>query len=807
MIFGEDGDDKIVGGTGNDSLYGGAGADEINGGAGNDEIYGDFAPEDGEDADSAAAVDHPQSTSWNDTLRGGSGDDTIYGGQGNDLIFGGAGNDVVFGGSGNDSIYGGSDSDTLFGNTGDDVVAGGTGDDFVYGNEGADRVYGGSGYDEMWGDFRPGTDADSAASENPDSAHWSDILRGGAGRDTMHGGQGHDTVSGGDDDDTVFGNSGDDVVGGGAGNDLVYGNEGADRVVGDSGDDQMWGDFRPGTTADVEAAEHPDSAHWHDVMRGGTGGDTMFGGQGDDTIAGGDDDDSVFGNIGDDAVLGGAGDDLVYGNEGADRVFGGSGDDQMWGDFRPGSDTDREATEDPASADWHDHMSGGAGADTMFGGQGNDQLSGGDDNDELSGGTGNDRLRGGAGNDLLIGGAAEDTLLGAAGDDTLQAGINADFSNGGAGNDTVDFSDIPVSVFVDLEGLDSSFGDPSKEVFYEVPGVATIFEDLVSIENVTGSNSADEIRGDAGDNILKGLGGNDELEGRAGEDQVFGGSGNDTLVWRHGDGADLLDGGTDDNTAAAAAVDIATGDTLDLSGLDPDGVTSVFVDLDINTAGVFTPPGNVSSEDGVLRVTDANGVTTEVTLADVENIIGSAANETLFGNNENNVILAGAGDDRIHPFASVLPTLGGDHIDGGEGSDTLLLNGSPVSQTIDLATGTAGDTNPGSGGPLVNVTFTNIENAEGATFAGDRMFGNAGDNILKGNGGDDYLEGRGGNDHLDGGVGDDNLDFTALGLTAADFSVTQQGVDTVVTVDTTGETVTLLGVNISDFDFANDALL
>ena len=180
----------------------------------------------------------------------------------------------------------------------------------------------------------------------------------------------------------------------------------------------------------------------------------------------------------------------------------------------------------------------------------------------------------------------------------------------------------------------------------------------------------------------------------------------------------------------------------------------------------------------------------------------------------------------------MLPTLGGDHIDGGEGSDTLLLNGSPVGQTIDLATGTAGDTNPGSGGPLVNVTFTNIENAEGATFAGDRMFGNADDNILKGNGGDDYLEGRGGNDHLDGGVGDDlfvfgqtfgddavgdfvgsvlggddNLDFTALGLTTADFSVTQQGVDTVVTVDTTGETVTLLGVNISDFDFANDALL
>ena len=197
-----------------------------------------------------------------------------------------------------------------------------------------------------------------------------------------------------------------------------------------------------------------------------------------------------------------------------------------------------------------------------------------------------------------------------------------------------------------------------------------------------------------------------------------------------------------------------------------------------------------------------------------------------------NTILGGGGDDRIHPFASVLPALGGDHVDGGAGNDTLLLNGSPVGQTIDLATGIAGDTSPGSGGPLVNVTFANIENAEGATFAGDRMFGDGGDNILKGNGGDDLLEGRGGNDALFGGTGDDlfvfdqgfgndavddfvgsalggddNLDYTALGLAAGDFSVAQQGADTLVTLDATGETVTLLGVNINDFDFANDVLL
>ena len=492
-------------------------------------------------------------------------------------------------------------------------------------------------------------------------------------------------------------------------------------------------------------------------MRGGTGSDTMHGGQGNDTVAGGDDDDSVFGNTGDDVVRGGAGDDLVYGNQGADRVFGGSGNDQMWGDFRPGSDADSAASEDPAATGWHDRMFGGAGADSMFGGQGDDQLSGGDDADELTGGSGNDLLRGGAGNDLLIGGSGEDRLFGGSGDDTLQAGINTDFSHGGDGNDTADFSDIPVSVIVDLEGLDPGIGDPSKEVFYEVPGVATIFEDLVSIENVTGSNSDDEILGDGGDNILKGNGGDDHLEGRAGNDQIFGGSGNDTMIWRDGDGADLLDGGVDDNTAAASAADIATGDTLDLSGLDPNGVTSVFVDLDIDTAGVFTPPGNVSSEDGILRVTDANGVVTEITLSDVENIIGSDANETLFGNNESNTILGGGGDDRIHPFASVLPALGDDHVDGGAGNDTLLLNGSPVCQTIDLATGTAGDTSPGSGGPLVNVTFANIENAEGATFAGDRMFGDSGDNILKGNGGDDHLEGRAGNDQIFGGSGNDTM--------------------------------------------------
>ncbi|NEQ97322.1 MAG: hypothetical protein F6K30_11450 [Cyanothece sp. SIO2G6] len=191
----------------------------------------------------------------------------------------------------------------------------------------------------------------------------------------------------------------------------------------------------------------------------------------------------------------------------------------------------------------------------------------------------------------------------------------------------------------------------------------------------------------------------------------------------------VIDGNADNNgDTAISAADLATGDTLDLSAL----TEGVAVDLDSSNQGALNPAPE--TQVGTLTQGDAT-----VTLLDLENLIGTGQDDTLFGNNEANVILGGAGDDRIHPFGGV------DFVDGGDGIDILLLNAATGAVTIDLAQGTAGPN-----------TFVNIENASGSVNFGDRIFGDEGDNLLQGNGGRDLIRGRDGDDTLEGG---DDGDF------------------------------------------------
>ena len=191
-----------------------------------------------------------------------------------------------------------------------------------------------------------------------------------------------------------------------------------------------------------------------------------------------------------------------------------------------------------------------------------------------------------------------------------------------------------------------------------------------------------------------------------------------------------IDGGADNNANASNSLeDIATGDTIDLSALDE----AVAVDLDSSNQGALNP----ASETQVGTLTQGEAT---VTLLDIENIIGTNQDDILFGNNEANVILGGDGDDRIHPFGGV------DFVDGGKGTDILLLNAANGPVTIQLGRGVAGPN-----------TFVGIENASGSVNFGDRIFGNSEANLLLGNGGDDLIKGRRGNDTLSGGDGQDRL--------------------------------------------------
>jgi serralysin len=107
-------------------------------------------------------------------------------------------------------------------------------------------------------------------------------------------------------------------------------------------------------------------------------------------------------------------------------------------------------------------------------------------------------------------------------------GAGADVHNGGAGTDRAQYTDAPAGLTVDLQ-------TPANNT-----GIA-IGDSYISIENLYGSNFADNLRGNAGDNTIWGGTGNDILHGRADNDTLNGGLGNDVMIG--GLGLDSLTGG------------------------------------------------------------------------------------------------------------------------------------------------------------------------------------------------------------------------------------------------------------------------
>lgn len=216
-VFGEAGQDILIGGAYNDSLDGGEGNDRLFGNAGDDRLIG------GEGFDD---------------LFGGQGDDTQFsasegglssGGLGDDLLFGDFGEDSQLGGAGDDEIIGLGGRDTLRGGAGDDVLSGGDQNDLLVGQAGNDEVDGGRGNDTI--NLGDGNDSGIGGDGNDD-------LRGGYGEDRLVGGKGFDTLIGGRGDDTLIGGLNDDlfVFDRGNGNDVIE-----DFVVGDMMDLRAFG--------------------------------------------------------------------------------------------------------------------------------------------------------------------------------------------------------------------------------------------------------------------------------------------------------------------------------------------------------------------------------------------------------------------------------------------------------------------------------------------------------------------------------------------------------------------------------------
>ena len=270
-----------------------------------------------------------------------------------------------------------------------------------------------------------------------------------------------------------------------------------------------------------------------DIIRGLGGNDDLFGLAGNDRL---------FGGIGNDRQLGGAGNDQLLGEAGNDSLDGGLGTDTM----RGGRGNDIYIVN--VSADVAIELAG-EGADLVKAGA-SFTLGANIENLTLTGalsinGTGNavanviagnnrsNILIGGGGNDVISGAGGQDTLLGGNGDDRLLPGPGnrvPDAIHGGAGDDTVDYSDAAASVFIDLSNL---FGDEQSSASGDV---------FSGIENVIGSRFNDNLNSALGGpfHLAAGGPGNDVITCTAATyDRVRGDDGFDRLVGSTGNADDF----------------------------------------------------------------------------------------------------------------------------------------------------------------------------------------------------------------------------------------------------------------------------
>lgn len=365
-------------------------------------------------------------------------------------------------------------------------------------------------------------------------------------------------------------------------------------------------------------------------------------------------------------------------------------------------------------------IDGGAGGDTIFGLGGDDLLIGGRDSlasrdinntidvadltDQTESDDGSDALYGGKGNDTLVGGAGNDTLDGGDGDDVMRGQDGVDVFRGGAGIDTVDYSqESPFQLLVNLETNLASGGTGSGDTFYSI-------ENLIGsddrIDRFIGTAAANHFWGQGGGDYFNGRDGDDILDGGRDGDILYGEAGNDTLIG--GSGQDYLDGG--DGT-----------DTIDYTGSSA-GVT-------INLANGTAFGGDA---DGPAQIVGRGTVIRHDIIVNVENVTGSAYDDSLIGNDQANLLSGGSGDDRLEGGR------GADTLNGGAGSDTADYAGATSRVSLDLNRAkNAGD------------TYISIENLAGSAF-NDDLRGDGAANVLTGQGGDDRIQGGGGDDTLQG---------------------------------------------------------
>ncbi|MCC1494027.1 S8 family serine peptidase [Cognatishimia sp. F0-27] len=558
-----------------------------------------------------------------------------------------------------------------------------------------------------------------------------DSLDGGSNNDTLHGGGGNDSLDGGSNSDTLRGGDGNDTLVAGFGADLFDGGDGTDllQIAGsDVGTSSFSFDINLLTGVDTFGNSYVSI----------------------ENVDAGDGNDRIVGNVADNVITGGIGNDTLEGGVGSDTLDGGlglntlsyAGSNEAVTVFLSVAGSGGHAVGDVISN--FTNVIGSAHGDTI------DLLG--------AAGVAGNVVHAGGGDDVIVARRGRDAVYGEAGEDTIAAfaGDNTalEIIDGGTETDTYELLDGGVDnlrddVVISVERVNFAQGDGFDATLQVTAGtLAANFQEFAADARVGGSaiieiemgaqttldlstrtitgldQPGDQIRitGDADDENIRGSSIRDVIAGNGGDDTIEGGP-----------GADALDGGVDDS------------DTLSYANSSA-GVT---VGLDPLTQG--NPSGGDATGDSI---------------SNFENLIGSAFDDTLTGDDNANTLSGGSGQDQL--FGND----GGDRLNGGDENDTLdgglgddTLDGGAGLNQVQYDTGSAVVVDLEAGTAVRaqgSDTLFNIQHVLGSE-EDDRLLGsNSGGDELIGLSGDDTFAGRGGNDTMHG-VQGENLYYVSSG--------------------------------------------
>ena len=784
-LYGEEGQDKLFGQERDDQLSGGADEDQLDGGEDSDRVLQtsdltQILADDNVVLNTATLTDGPSTDSLVNIEHA-----TLTGLGGNNLIDASGfsyGSVVLQGGGGDDTLIATAFDDVLEGGDGNDTLKAGAGNDRLNGGQGSDQADGGDGADRYVFESTTVVEVDTitdTASPDVDFLDFSALPASDPVNVVLFGVPGGTT----NNRTLVFTDPQDfENILGGAGNDVITGNLADNSILGGAGDDVLRGldgnDFLAGTAGD-------------DLLDGGIDNDTYVltsaWGSADLIIDGGGDDTLNLTRITDDLTVtldSGTGltvtdgtNTLIHVGNSIEHLLGGKGNDLYV--FHDGA-TLASAAGDIADAAGDDLLNysaytspvqvdlllgtatgtmGVSGIEHVYGGSNNDVLKGDSQDNILRGNAGDDQIAGRSGNDTLVGGAGNDVLLGNSGDDVYwfapAVGSELDQVNEspGQGTDTLDFSTLNEAISADLTS-DTLVTAAHRTVSVSVSG------NWANFENVIATEYDDTLTPNGHSNVLTGGDGHD--------------------IYR------ILE--TVSGTATFVEQPRPSVSNPSLGGVDR-------IDFSTFVGGVTF---DMSAADNTL----ASGLTIKLRNAanaaapeNFENLLGGAGPDTLTGNDVDNILDGGLGDDTLYALRGTDTLIGGEgtnHLHGGVGDDTYvfvnpaaavtttlhedagLVGGGQLSpggvDTIDLSalttavtfdlsatTNTIGSLTVHLQDGASAAAAINFEILIGSASHANILTGNAADNLLVGGINNDQLTGGGGNDILVGGLGADTL--------------------------------------------------